>query len=73
MSTEYEYIIVGSGAGGGTLAARLAEQGRKVLVLEAGRDPMQMQGGDAYDPAGSGSRRTMRSPCCILFPQRMRR
>ena len=51
MSTEYEYIIVGSGAGGGTLAARLAEQGRRVLVLEAGGDPMQMQGGDALYPA----------------------
>ncbi|MFC6671990.1 GMC family oxidoreductase [Marinobacterium aestuariivivens] len=47
MSTEYEYIVVGSGAGGGTLAARLAENGRRVLVLEAGGDPRVMQGGDA--------------------------
>lgn len=37
---EYEYIVVGSGAGGGTVAARLAEQGRKVLVLESGSDPV---------------------------------
>jgi choline dehydrogenase len=34
-----EYIVVGSGAGGGTLAARLAEAGRTVLLLEAGGDP----------------------------------
>ena len=33
---EFDYIIVGSGAGGGTLAARLAEKGCKVLLLEAG-------------------------------------
>lgn len=53
QNASYEYIIVGSGAGGGTLAARLAEQGRKVLVLEAGGDPLKMKGGDAYDPTGN--------------------
>ena len=33
---EYDYIIVGSGAGGGPLACNLARHGFKVLVLEAG-------------------------------------
>jgi hypothetical protein len=42
-----EYIVVGSGAGGGTVAARLAERGFRVLVLEAGGDPRS-----ATDTAG---------------------
>ena len=38
-TTPFDYIIIGSGAGGGPLAARLAQAGRTVLLLEAGIDP----------------------------------
>ncbi len=36
---EFEYIVIGSGAGGGPLAANLTKAGFKVLLLEAGGDP----------------------------------
>ena len=36
---EWDYVVVGSGAGGGTLAARLVESGMRVFVVEAGGDP----------------------------------
>ncbi len=50
----YDYIVVGSGAGGGTLAARLAEEDKTVLLLEAGGDPRELSG---TLPFGDGSNR----------------
>lgn len=35
----YDYVVIGSGAGGGPLAANLAKSGFKVLLMEAGGDP----------------------------------
>ena len=36
MTDRYDVIIIGSGAGGGTLAQRLAPTGKKILILERG-------------------------------------
>jgi choline dehydrogenase-like flavoprotein len=35
-SNQYDVIIIGSGAGGGTLLYRLAASGKKILLLERG-------------------------------------
>ncbi|HKP63793.1 MAG TPA: GMC family oxidoreductase [Polyangiales bacterium] len=36
MSEHYDVIIIGTGAGGGTLLSRLAPTGKRILVLERG-------------------------------------
>ena len=36
---EFDYVIVGSGAGGGPLAANLAKAGYRVCIMDAGRRP----------------------------------
>ena len=45
---EYDYIVVGSGPGGGPLAVSLAKANYSVLLLEAGDD--SLQGGGQYPP-----------------------
>jgi choline dehydrogenase-like flavoprotein len=52
LSPPYDVIIVGSGAGGGTLARHLAPSGQKVLILERGgwlpREPQNWQTADVF-------------------------
>jgi choline dehydrogenase-like flavoprotein len=61
QTADCEYIVVGSGAGGGTVAARLAEAGRKVILLEAGGDPKELSGADEISKEG-------RLPCDYDVP-----
>ncbi|KAI0031547.1 hypothetical protein K488DRAFT_30986, partial [Vararia minispora EC-137] len=37
-SAEYDYIVVGAGAGGGPVASRLAESGFTVFLVDVGHD-----------------------------------
>jgi choline dehydrogenase-like flavoprotein len=53
MSTEhYDVIIIGTGAGGGTLAHRLAPSGKRILLLERGgylpREPENWDSGEVF-------------------------
>ncbi|MGB9120074.1 MAG: GMC family oxidoreductase [Candidatus Angelobacter sp.] len=41
---DFDYIVIGSGAGGGPLAANLAKAGFKVMLMEAGSDPCSESG-----------------------------
>ena len=36
VATPYDAIIIGTGAGGGTLALHLAQTGKRILILERG-------------------------------------
>jgi choline dehydrogenase len=50
MSAEFDFIIVGSGAGGGPLACNLAQapEGFRVALLEAGGDPLSAPASHTY-------------------------
>jgi choline dehydrogenase-like flavoprotein len=49
---SYDVIVIGSGAGGGTLARHLAPSGKRILVLERGdwlpREPQNWQAQDVF-------------------------
>ena len=50
--SSYDVIVIGSGAGGGTLARRLAPSGKRILLLERGdwltREPHNWSAGDVF-------------------------
>jgi choline dehydrogenase-like flavoprotein len=50
--THYDVIVIGSGAGGGTLVHKLAPSGKRVLLLERGdwlpREPANWQAGPVF-------------------------
>ena len=52
MTDSYDVIIIGSGAGGGTLAHRLAPSGKRVLIVERGdwlpREPSNWDTADVF-------------------------
>lgn len=66
MATPYDVIIIGSGAGGGTLAHHLAPSGKRLLLIERGgwlpRERQNWDVGDVFvaSPVSSTPSRTPR-------------
>jgi len=54
-ATSYDYIVVGSGAGGLVVADRLSEAGKKVLVIEHGGPSTAETGGNYVPPWAAGT------------------
>jgi choline dehydrogenase-like flavoprotein len=52
MSEHYDAIVIGSGAGGGTLTGHLAPSGKRILLLERGgwlsREPQNWSAADVF-------------------------
>jgi choline dehydrogenase-like flavoprotein len=56
---KYDFIIIGTGAGGGTVARQLAESGKKILILERGDFlPREKENWDVYAVAKGRYRTT---------------
>ncbi len=53
MRTQWEVIVVGAGPGGSTAAARLAQAGVKVLLVDKERFPRDKPCSDIYGPFGN--------------------
>lgn len=52
---KYDVIIIGTGAGGGTLAHQLAKSGKKILILERGEFlPREVQNWDPHEVFTTG-------------------
>lgn len=55
MSDHYDVVIIGTGAGGGTLAHTLAPTGKRILLLERGGFlPREIENWDPYEVFVSG-------------------
>ena len=55
MNNHYDIIIIGTGSGGGTIARKLAESGKKILILERGGFiPKEKQNWDPHEVVTAG-------------------
>ncbi len=72
MTEHFDVIIVGSGAGGGTLAHTLAPSGKKILLLERGDFlPREMSNWDPSAVFVDGRQLIRRGRPVFLDPERI--
>jgi choline dehydrogenase-like flavoprotein len=57
---DFDFIIIGSGAGGGTLALKLAPSGKRILIVERG-DYLPREK-ENWDPTAVLCREPVRGP-----------
>ncbi len=55
MKNHFDIIIIGTGSGGGTIAYKLAQSGKKILILERGGFvPKEKENWDAHEVVTKG-------------------
>src|SRR5436305_13628590 len=55
MSNHYDIIIIGTGSGGSTIAYKLAQSGKRILILERGGFiPKEKENWDAHEVVNVG-------------------
>ena len=63
MTDRYDVIVIGTGAGGGTLAHTLAPSGKKILLLERGDFlPRELANWDSTATCSSTASTSRRTP-----------
>ena len=68
--THYDVIIIGTGAGGGTLAYHLAPSGKKILLLERGQPAIRGTGHRSQHPFASRSHTAGTVQAGVMFEDR---
>lgn len=68
LSSHYDTVIIGSGYGGAITAARLAESGRRVCILERGREWVPGQFPDTVKDIGRHWRLADHRVACLQRP-----
>ena len=65
LKKHYDVIIIGTGAGGGTLVRKLAESGKQILLVERGEFLKREK--ENWDPEEVFHKERYHSEDCLLY------